>query len=179
MIIICLGGLFLIFGCLFLYKKCYGSSSYKSNTNSNETSAVNSVSKLPYKQKYILSKAEYSFYLALSPLADKHHCIVCPKVGLKDLIEVDLSVIDKNDYMKYFGKISQKHVDFLVCDNKLKPIFAIELDDKSHKKDRAKEKDSFKDQVFAGIGLPLKRIKVGVLNAEDIEKMLFFDLEEL
>ena len=108
----------------------------------------------PYAAKPILTKREYGFYLILREVADEHHCLICPKVGVKDL----LAVTDKKQYMKYFHKIAQKHVDFVICDQNLYVLFAIELDDSSHETKDAKKRDRLKDKAFAAAGIPLKRI---------------------
>lgn len=108
----------------------------------------------PYAAKPILTKREYRFYLILREVADEHHCLICPKVGVKDL----LAVTDKKQYMKYFHKIAQKHVDFVICDQNLYVLFAIELDDSSHETKDAKKRDRLKDKAFAAAGIPLKRI---------------------
>lgn len=108
----------------------------------------------PYAAKPILTKREYRFYLLLREAADEHHCLICPKVGLKDL----LAVTDKKQYMKYFHKIAQKHVDFVICDQDLYVLFAVELDDSSHETKDARKRDHLKDQAFAAAGIPLKRI---------------------
>ena len=60
--------------------------------------------------------------------------------------------------MKYFHKIAQKHVDFVICDQNLYVLFAIELDDSSHETKDAKKRDRLKDKAFAAAGIPLKRI---------------------
>jgi hypothetical protein len=53
------------------------------------------------------------------------------------------------------------HVDFLLCDpTSLQPVAAIELDDKSHQRKSAQERDAVKDAVFATAGLPLERVVV-------------------
>lgn len=109
----------------------------------------------PYASKHLLTKREYKFYFLLRREADRHRCLICPKVGLKDL----LAVTDKHEYMKYFYKISQKHVDFVICDRDLQVLFALELDDSSHDTKDAKERDRFKDRAFAAAGIPLKRIR--------------------
>lgn len=108
----------------------------------------------PYAAKPLLTKREYRFYLMLREIADERHCLICPKVGVKDL----LAVTDKKQYMKYFHKIAQKHVDFVVCDQNLYVLFAIELDDSSHETKDAKKRDHLKDKAFAAAGIPLKRI---------------------
>lgn len=108
----------------------------------------------PYAAKHILTKREYKFYQILREIAYDYGCIVCPKVGLKDL----LAVTDKKNYMTYFHKIAQKHVDFVICDKDLYVLFAIELDDSSHETRDAKRRDRFKDRAFAAAKIPLKRI---------------------
>lgn len=108
----------------------------------------------PYAAKHILTKREYKFYLILKKIADEYGYMVCPKVGVKDL----LAVTDKKNYMKYFHKIAQKHVDFVICDRDLHVLFAIELDDSSHETKDARRRDHFKDKAFLAARIPLKRI---------------------
>lgn len=108
----------------------------------------------PYAARHLLTKREYRFYLLLRNIADEYHYLICPKVGLKDL----LTVTDKKQYMKYFHKIAQKHVDFVICDQNLHVLFAIELDDSTHETKDARKRDHLKDKAFAAAGIPLKRI---------------------
>ncbi len=136
--------------------------SVKNPNNSNKINII-----LPYKSKYLLTNTEYTFYKILKPIMDKHDCLICPKVGLKDIV----NITDKENYMKWFSKISQKHIDFLICNKDLKPLFALELDDNSHEKEKAKNNDDFKNNLFTKIGLPLKRIKTN--NYNDLENILF------
>jgi len=70
-----------------------------------------------------------------------------------------LSVTDQKQYMKYFHKIAQKHVDFVIFDKDLYVLFAIELDDSTHETKDAKKRDHLKDKAFAAAGIPLKRIR--------------------
>lgn len=109
----------------------------------------------PYAARHLLTKREYRFYLLLREVADEYHYIVCPKVGVKDL----LSVTVQKQYMKYFHKIAQKHVDFVICDKDLYVLFVIELDDSTHETKDAKKRDHLKDKAFAAAGIPLKRIR--------------------
>ena len=109
----------------------------------------------PYAARHLLTKREYRFYLLLREVADEYHCIICPKVGVKDL----LAVTDTKQYMKYFHKIAQKHVDFVICDKDLYVLFAIELDDSSHDTESARRRDKFKNNAFKAAGIPLKRIR--------------------
>lgn len=111
--------------------------------------------KYPYQARPILTKREYSFYLLLRREADRRGLLICPKVGLKDLMEVST----QKHYMKYFHKIAQKHVDFVICDASLNILFAVELDDSSHDSKGAKQRDKLKDHAFKAAHIPLKRIR--------------------
>ena len=111
--------------------------------------------RFPYAPKHILTKREYHFYRLLRDVADEYDYIICPKVGVKDL----LAVTSRHQYMKYFHKIAQKHIDFVVCDRDLHVLFALETIDASHDTKDAKERDKFKDRAFRSAGLPLKRIR--------------------
>jgi len=108
---------------------------------------------LPYKSKYILTKNEYLFYKELKKITDRNNLLICPKVGLKDLFDVT----DKANYLSWFGKISQKHIDFLVCDGMLRPKYAIEVDDNSHQ--NREESDIFKNSLFKNSNIDIIRIK--------------------
>lgn len=109
----------------------------------------------PYRARTILTKREYQFYLLLQRETARRGLLICPKVGLKDLMEVT----SRRNYMKYFHKIAQKHVDFVVCDRELRVLFAVELDDGSHDNGNARKRDQFKNQAFRAAKIPLKRIR--------------------
>ena len=103
--------------------------------------------RLPYRVgDSILTKAEMNFYHSLR-LNVGEKAIICPKVGLKDLFYVSKSA--GKDYMKYFGKIAQKHVDFVLCDpTSMKPLCGIELDDESHTSKKSYARDLLVEKVY-------------------------------
>jgi hypothetical protein len=143
------------------------------NRNSNQDGnqkeiSIPSNTILPYKSKYLLTKTEYSFYNSLKPICDSRKYLICPKVGLKDIVEVT----DKSNYYKWFGRINQKHIDFLICDDKLKPLFALELDDWTHTKEKAQKNDDFKNALFSKINIPLKRVNVSN-TYDNLESVIF------
>jgi hypothetical protein len=114
--------------------------------------------KLPYPPEHktrddFLSNAERMFYFTLkSYIGEK--AVVCPKVSLKDVFFVGKGV--GNDYKKYFNKIAQKHVDFLLCDpQSMKLYCGIELDDSSHSQPNRANRDIFMDRVFQTANLKL------------------------
>ena len=48
--------------------------------NREEITHSNNLKEMPYKDKYILTKNEYIFYLELKKIANKIDWIICPKV---------------------------------------------------------------------------------------------------
>ncbi len=70
-----------------------------------------------------------------------------------------------------FQKISQKHVDFLICRNEdWMPMLGIELDDASHDSAEKFARDIFVNELFAGAGVPLLRLPVYELD--HLEKLV-------
>ena len=110
---------------------------------------------LPYRLRDdFLSAAELSFFRVLT-LVVKDRVVILAKVNLADIF----FVARPNENQTYRNKIDRKHVDFLACDpTTMKPLFGVELDDKSHSRSDRVERDIFVDQVFQVAGLPLIRI---------------------
>ncbi len=130
----------------------------------SRNNSVNEV--LPYRLRDdFLSPAEFSFYKVLSSVLGTHFTIQS-KVRLADIFFVS----DPHKRATYFNKISQRHLDFLVCDAvTMKPLLGIELDDASHKRSSRRERDEFLEKVFQAAGLPLLRFPVQrVYNPKDI-----------
>jgi hypothetical protein len=107
-----------------------------------------------YVNNRFLSPAEHSFYLvALKVLGDEY--ILCPQVNMAAVFGIN----EKYHYMAAFRSISQKRVDFIVCDAiTMKILFGIELDESSHKRKDRMERDAFVEKVFESSHLPLIRI---------------------
>lgn len=111
---------------------------------------------LPYRTKqYIFSTTEFKFYETLLA-ALGGHAIICPKIGIKDFIDITTKVPKQKEF--FFRKIAQKHIDFLLCDPAtMKPICGIELDDGSHKQPEVMERDAFVNNAYRSAGIPLVR----------------------
>lgn len=122
----------------------------------------------PYKKKHMLTKTEYDFYKILKSKCDTNNLLICPKVRLEDFIETTATT----EKLKYRGYIKSRHVDFILCNDKLKIIAAIELDDYTHNTKKAEQTDAFKNLLFATIGIPLHRIIVGKDYNEQLDKIL-------
>ncbi|SKA75707.1 Protein of unknown function [Prosthecobacter debontii] len=113
-----------------------------------------------YQAKPLLSSTEAHFHTVLASLSDGRCHILC-KPRLADFL-------DHGHDKVAFNKISQKHVDFLVCrTGDWMPMLAIELDDASHEKKAAKERDMLVNAIFAQVGIPLVRIHCSEVQQVD------------
>lgn len=111
---------------------------------------------LPYRVRDdFLSPAERSFFgVIYAEFSDDF--VICPKVRLGDIFFVSTQ---EQQSWKYWNKINQKHVDFLLCDiETVEPQLAIELDDSSHNRSKRTKRDAFVDDLFAAANLPLLRV---------------------
>lgn len=101
-----------------------------------------------------LSPAEASFFHVLRQ-AVPDHALIFPKVRLADLVYAP----QQESRHAAWQRINRKHVDFVLCDAAtLRPLAALELDDRSHRRPDRLERDAFVDRVFAAANLPLLHI---------------------
>jgi len=130
----------------------------KKRLNKRSDNIKKAVFNLPYETKPdFFTKNEYIFYNELVTVLEGH-AIIFAKVSLKDIFSIPKGT---TDYKVFWNKISQKHVDFLLCDiNTLNPICGIELDDTSHEIEKVKIRDAFVESVYKKAQLPLIRYKV-------------------
>ncbi len=135
--------------------------------NTETTEKINEQDeKLPYRRKYLLTKNEFAFYKSLKEIADKLDLTILAKVRLADLVEVSVEA-DRSEYLRYFGKIQAKHIDFMLCKKEnLYPELLIELNDNSHKTDKRAERDDFVSRVLEKAGYKL----LFVYGTGDLEK---------
>lgn len=128
---------------------------------------------LPYRLRDdFLSQAELSFFRVLQMAIGDQYTIQA-KVNLGDLL-----FVPGNNSTAYRNKIDRKHVDFLLCDpTSMRPVCAIELDDRSHRRTDRKQRDELVDSAMSAAGLRLVRVtaKEGY-NVQEIRE-LFSSLE--
>ena len=138
----------------------------KKSNDSASPSIDEDIEKLPYRRKFLLTKNEYWFYKSLKEIADKYGFAVLAKIRFADLVEVSAEA-DKKEYMKYFGKIKSKHIDFILCkkDN-LYPELLIELNDSSHNKEDRIKRDDFIKKIAERVGYKMVFIN-GTQNLEE------------
>lgn len=113
--------------------------------------------KFPYdKCESVVTDTEKIFlFILLSIIKEDYY--VLAKVRLADVVKVRPGT---KEYIKHFSKIQSKHLDFVVVDiNSFEPLLAIELDDPSHLRDTAKERDAIKDEILHAANIPILRIK--------------------
>ncbi|PHQ27424.1 hypothetical protein CLH62_07610 [Marinobacter guineae] len=114
----------------------------------------------PYQRRErLMTEAEGSFYqvLELALPADRYRLF--GKVRVEDLISVKPG-LDRQAWHSFRNRIKSRHIDIVIVERKtFKPVWAVELDDKSHDSAKRKERDSFLDNAFEAAGLPLVRFK--------------------
>lgn len=105
----------------------------------------------------LLSPAELSFFKVLEiAVGDSAYIVV--KVRIADLVRPQKGMTRSN-WQKAFNSISSKHIDFVICDKtNFKPLCAIELNDKSHRRKSRTVRDEFITKAFASARVPLEFI---------------------
>lgn len=120
------------------------------------------------KSESVLDTYELNFFNSLSQSISPQ-MYICPKVRIADLINVDY-LKGTSKYQANFNKISQKHVDFVICDKQtFNTKLVIELDGASHNKPSRIDRDNFIDQVFETAGIPILHIPVS--NSYKIDEL--------
>jgi predicted nucleic acid-binding protein len=124
------------------------------------------------RRKYLLSRAEKSFYNVLRKVVAPH--AVLAKVRLADLVESDKR---HRLWRANFNRICAKHIDFVVCDAALSPIIAVELDDSSHRLPDRAARDRDVNRILEIASLPILRVAVSRnYDSADLEKQLLLKL---
>lgn len=110
----------------------------------------------PYRsRKTLLSRGEAAFHRVLCDAVAGRWLVMC-KVRLADIISCSAS-----DWLRgHGGRISQKHLDFVLCDPENSAIvLAVELDDRTHNAPERRTRDEFVDDVLARAGVRLLRVR--------------------
>lgn len=140
------------------------------------TQAESSSSLFPYGLvNQIMSPAETNFYRVLGHVIQNKY-LIFPKISLREFLFIG----DHKNYQTHLNRIDRKHVDFLICDTtSLQPLFAIELDDSSHRRADREQRDAFIESVLSAVALPLVRIPVRAsYNDQELEVLFKNALEK-
>ena len=105
------------------------------------------ISNFSYKTKAVMTPVERKLYYSIQET-------------LKDEKVIVLAQVNMSSFLDHRGKgarnyISQKSVDFLICDRRAFPIVAIELQDKTHNSEDRKKSDEVKAAVLKNAQIPL------------------------
>ncbi len=122
----------------------------------------------PYfkKQTFLNGKEQILFHRLKITLPDYH---VLTQVRLADIVEVGKG----NDWQYWFNKVSQKSVDFVICDNALNVLVCIELDGRTHLEASRQKADREKNEALVTAKIPLIRIDANKLpEYAEIEPMI-------
>jgi len=109
----------------------------------------------PYElNQFFLTENEASFFRVLLPIASSHNLYVFSKPRIADFVSVTLErYVKGSQFHAYFGMISQKHIDFLLCDADFKPVLGFEVDDSTHLRPDRIDRDEFVDKLYGAVGL--------------------------
>ena len=111
----------------------------------------------PYRRKdYLLTRAERAFFAALQEASGGRY-LICAKVRLEDLLWLPKGTVGRQPFR---NRVRSRHVDFVLCrPEDIRPMLAIELDDRSHDAEDRKARDTFVNDALADAGLPILRVR--------------------
>ena len=103
-----------------------------------------------FKPKNLQTGAEAQFFERLQAAFPDLYIAV--QVSMSALVEA-IDYKDRTQFRTYY-------VDYVICDPKAtRPLLVVELDDPTHNREKAKERDVRKNAVLKDAGIPLVRIK--------------------
>lgn len=125
-----------------------------------------------YQRTPIMTPAEIVFYRAITE-AMTPGMVAFPQVSMGAIVKPAYPRSDKR-YMRAFGTVAQKRVDFVVCvQEDMRVLALLELDDRSHSTAWRREKDERRDDITSAAGLPTLRIPVAAkYDAQTIRHQL-------
>jgi hypothetical protein len=104
--------------------------------------------------KRLLNEYEEATNDVLKPLSDKWGAHAFVKVKTASILPIEKSGIDDSA----FRFALQSEFDFVVTDDDLQPLFAVEFDGETHKTELQRDRDRKKNQLCERFCLPLLRI---------------------
>lgn len=107
------------------------------------------------KLKRIVNRQEEQTLRQIQEISRKYDYNVYIKIRLADVLPIEGSGIESD----YYSFSLKSHFDFLVCDMRQDPLFAIEFDGPTHQEHRQTLRDQKKDTLCERFNLPLLRIK--------------------
>ncbi len=111
------------------------------------------------KREALFTKAEINFLKTLEKIVVNPNIAIFGKVRIADII-TPAEKTNTKEWWQLFGKISSKHVDYVLCDkNDYSVICVIELNDSSHNTAKAKQRDAFVREAYQSANIELIEVK--------------------
>lgn len=144
----------------------------KSRPNANKSNVLSFHS---YKEKgALLTAAELQFFNVLKKSVANNETIFA-KVRQADILEV-VHIKKDSHFWKSFNRISQKHVDFVLCDSETsQPLIIIELNDKSHYRQDRINRDIELREAIRNTKIKLVEIRVSSYYTIDAIKKSIYE----
>ena len=101
-------------------------------------SAVSNKRKSTYVRRAVLTDTELRFFFRLLDAVSEGD-YVCPQLGMAAALETRGGTAKSS--LAAFRAISQKRIDFCICDRRMMPKLVVELDDHTHDAARDAERD--------------------------------------
>lgn len=130
-----------------------------------------------YRRKdFLMTRAEHELFdILVGIVGDQYY--VFPQIHLPNIL--DNKVVGQN-WRGAFRHIDEKSVDFVICDRAyIKPLLAIELDDRTHERDDRKKRDGEVERILNEANMPLLRFaNNGHFNKEEIKRFVLEKIEK-
>ena len=123
-----------------------------------------------YRAKPLLTENEKKWYKAIKEAAPNAH--VFAQVALNQLVRAEGS---SSAWYSAHNKINARSLDFVVLNNDMNAILAIEIDDRSHLKAKRQADDEKKNNALQQAGIPLLRIPATPVLTGDQVKLKIVD----
>ena len=117
-----------------------------------------------WKKNALWQNLKLKFYQILQECISG--CVIIPQAHFSMFLE---HRIKGQNWKAAFSRINGKSVDFLICNNEMKPLFAVELDDSTHNRLERQKRDIFVNSIMNNANMPLLRFKAGEWNNETIK----------
>jgi hypothetical protein len=122
--------------------------------------------------KRLLNGPEQHTHERLARACEENGASVFSKIRLADVFKIEQSGISSAEYKFAL----QAHFDFVVADADKQPLFAVEFDGPSHRRQIQQERDATKGSLCKRFALPLLRINTRYLDSRyrDMDLLTWF-----
>lgn len=113
-----------------------------------------------YKKSRVMTETEYIFWKILKK---SNAPVIIPQAHLSTFLN---HKIKGQNWKGAFSHINSKSVDFLICNEIMEPLLAVELDDYTHDREDRKNRDEIVNNLIESSGIKLARYNVNSLKDE-------------